>query len=220
MRSHVEAVGTFRLVLTSCFVLDLENTIYVPSFFRNLVSIAKLVPFDFDFNFIGNNVSLLKNNIVVGHNFLSYGLYKLILDIGVKNNLLTLHDDIGIKCCIINENSSMLWHRRLEHIFKERITRLVKDGVLHTLDFVDFDTCVDCIKDKQTNVSTKGAKRSLETLEIIHIDLCGPFTPPCLNSQRYFISFIDDHTRYMYFYLLFEKAEALDAFKVYKVEVE
>ena len=53
MRSHVEAVGTFRLVLKSGFVLDLENTVYVPSFSRNLVSIAKLIPFGFDFNFTG-----------------------------------------------------------------------------------------------------------------------------------------------------------------------
>ena len=36
--SHVEAVGTYRLVLRSGFVLDLERTFYVPSFSRNLIS--------------------------------------------------------------------------------------------------------------------------------------------------------------------------------------
>ena len=35
-----------------------------------------------------------------------------------------------------------------------------------------------------------------------------------------FISFIDDHTRYMYLYLLYDKAKALEAFKTYKAEVE
>ena len=88
--------------------------------FLETYSIAKLVPFGFGFNFTGNNVSLLKNNTVVGHVFLSDGLYKLILDPGFKNNLLTLHDDIGIKRCNINENSSMLWHRRLGHSSKKR----------------------------------------------------------------------------------------------------
>ena len=57
-------------------------------------------------------------------------------------------------------------------------------------------------------------------LEIIHTDICGPFATPCLNGQRYFISFIDDHTRYMSLYLLYDKVEALDAFKTYKAEVE
>jgi len=55
---------------------------------------------------------------------------------------------------------------------------------------------------------------------IIHTDIWGPFTTPCMNGQEYFITFIDDFTRYMYLYLLKDKSEALDAFKVYKAEVE
>ena len=96
----------------------------------------------------------------------------------------------------------------------------MKDGVIQTLDFTDFDTCLGCIKGKQTNKSSKGAKRSDTQLKIIHTDICGPFTTQCLNGQRYFITFIDDFTRYMYLYLLNDKSEALDAFKVYKAEVE
>lgn len=66
----------------------------------------------------------------------------------------------------------MLCHRRLGHISIERIKQLVNKGVLSTLDFVDFETCVDCIKDKQTNKSKEGAKRSSNLLEIIHTDIC------------------------------------------------
>ena len=162
----------------------------------------------------------MKNNAIIGNAFLTDGLYKFDLDLSYENSLLTLHSGIGIKRSFTNENSSMLWHRRLRHISMERIKRLVKDGVLNSLDFTDFGTCVDCIKGKQTNKSTKGAKRSSNILKIIHTVLCGPFTPPCFNGQRYFVSFIDDHTRYMYLYLLFDKAEALDVFKAYKAEVE
>jgi len=118
----------------------------------------------------------------------------------------------------MNENSALLWYRRLIHISIKRIKRLVNDGVLKTLDFTDFGTCVDCIKGKQTKKTTKGARKSSEILEIIHTDICGPFPTPCLNDQRYFISFIDDHTRYMYLYFLNDKAEALNAFKTYKVK--
>ena len=39
-------------------------------------------------------------------------------------------------------------------------------------------------------------------------------------SKKYFITFIDDYSRYMYVYLVHNKYEALDAFKVFKVEVE
>ena len=40
------------------------------------------------------------------------------------------------------------------------------------------------------------------------------------NSLKYFITFIDDYSRYMYLYLLHYKNEALDAFKVFKAKVE
>ena len=37
MPSHVEAVGTCKLVLSSGFILQLEKTFYIPSFARNLI---------------------------------------------------------------------------------------------------------------------------------------------------------------------------------------
>ena len=55
-------------------------------------------------------------------------------------------------------------------------------------------------------------------MEIIHTNICSPD----LDSfgQKYFITFIDDYSRYMHLYLLHNKSEALDAFKVFKAEVE
>ena len=40
------------------------------------------------------------------------------------------------------------------------------------------------------------------------------------HGQKYFITFIDDYLRFMYLYMLHNKNETLDAFKVFKVEVE
>ena len=148
-----------------------------------------------------------------------HGLYCLSLDPKCAHSLTTTHNNIN-NISVLKNHSSSLWHRRLGHISIERLKRLVKDGVIQTLDFTDFDTCLGCIKGKQTNKSNKGAKRSDTKLKIIHTDICGPFTTQCLNGQRYFITFIDDFTRYMYLYPLNDKSEALDAFKVYKAEVE
>ena len=39
-------------------------------------------------------------------------------------------------------------------------------------------------------------------------------------GQKYFITFIDDCSRYMYLYMLHNKTETLEAFKVFKAEVE
>jgi len=47
--------------------------------------------------------------------------------------------------------SSVLWHKRLGHIFINKIKRSVNDGVLEALEFTPFSTHVDYIKEKQTN---------------------------------------------------------------------
>ena len=51
-------------------------------------------------------------------------------------------------------------------------------------------------------------------------NICGPFTPSTLGGYKYFITFIDDFSRYGYIFLIHEKSEALDMFKIYKTEIE
>ena len=82
---------------------------------------------------------------------------------------------IGVKHKLTIKNSVSLWHKRLGHISKRRIERLVSDDILDSLDFLDFDMCVNCIKGKQTNVRRFGANKSIDILELIHTNICVPF---------------------------------------------
>ena len=150
---------------------------------------------------------------LIGKGILSNDLFSINLQYNV-----VLHTHIGNKRCIMNKDSSILWHRRLGHISIDRIKRLVNDKVLNTLDFANFDTCIHCIKGKQTTKFKKGAKRSTNVLEIIHLDICYPDMDA--HGPKYFISFIEDCSQYMYLYMFHNKYEALNAFKVFKVEVE
>ena len=77
------------------------------------------------------------------------GLYSLHWQDNNAYNSLSL--TTGIKKNVMNEESFLLWHRRLGHISIQRSKRLVNEGVLSTLDFTNFETCLDCIKGKQTN---------------------------------------------------------------------
>ena len=40
------------------------------------------------------------------------------------------------------------------------------------------------------------------------------------NGHKYFITFIDDYSRYGYLFLIHEKSQSLDVFKSFKAEVE
>jgi len=96
----------------------------------------------------------------------------------------------------------------------------VLDEILEPLDLSDFKVCVECIKGKWTNIRKLGVERAKDILELIHTDICGPFPTPSWNGQQYFISFIDDYSRYGYLYLIHEKSQSLDIFNCFKAEVE
>nr|GEW04356.1 putative zinc finger, CCHC-type [Tanacetum cinerariifolium] len=72
---------------------------------------------------------------------------------------------------------------------------------------------------KMTKGNKKGATRSTRLLELIYMDICGPF-PLGIGGHKSFITFIDDYSRYMYLFLINEKSESLEMFKTFKAEVK
>ena len=125
--SHVEMVETCKLVLRFGFVLDLERTFFVPSFFRNLILVSRLLPYGFGFKFVDISFHLIKDNVVVGDGILDNGIFKLYLNQSFNHSLIIMHGNVGIKRGVINEKSSILWHKRLCRISIERIKRLIND---------------------------------------------------------------------------------------------
>ena len=53
----------------------------------------------------------------------------------------TVNNVSSTKRLRLNEKSYILWHKRLGHIFRQRMERLIKDEILPYLDFSVFDTC-------------------------------------------------------------------------------
>ena len=60
--------------------------------------------------------------------------------------VLTLHHNVSTKCSLVNKWSVFLWHKRLCHISKEMMERLIKNQILPDLDFTYLNICVNCIK--------------------------------------------------------------------------
>ena len=55
---------------------------------------------------------------------------------------------------------------------------------------------------------------------MIHSDICDLKFAPTRGGNKYFITFVDDSTKYCYVYLLKSKDEDLEKFILYKTEVE
>ena len=75
--------------------------------------------------------------------------------------------------------------------------------------------CHSCVQSKQPQKPHKAVEeRNLAPLELIHSDLCEMNSVLTKGGKRYFMTLIDDATRFCYVYLLKTKDEALDYFKL------
>ena len=118
-------------------------------------------------------------------------------------------------------NQTYLWHLRLGHINLKRISRMVHNGPLGSLELEALPVCESRLEGKMTRrpFMAKGY-RAKEQLELVHSDLCGPMTIQTRGGFEYFITFIDDYSRYGYIYLMRRKSEAFEKFKEYRTKME
>ena len=87
----IEVIVTLRLILDTGFIMDLVDTIYVPVFTRNLISVPKPDSYSYELKFGNNGISLFYNSCLVGSST-SYGnLYSLNLDCKYSQLLLSYH---------------------------------------------------------------------------------------------------------------------------------
>ena len=76
------------------------------------------------------------------------------------------------------------------------------------------------VKSKMIKKSFYSVKRSSNLLDLVHSDLCELNDMLTRGGNRYFLTFIDDCFRFTYVFLLKNKSETFNAFKVYKIGVE
>ncbi|KAG9450658.1 hypothetical protein H6P81_010623 [Aristolochia fimbriata] len=82
--------------------------------------------------------------------------------------------------------------------------------------------CEWCMKGKQHRLPFEAghSQRARRPLELVHTDIAGPFEVTSLGGNRYYLTFIDDFSRYTWVYFLKEKSEALNKLKEFKALAE
>ncbi|KAK8681085.1 hypothetical protein V6N13_053492 [Hibiscus sabdariffa] len=208
------AVGTYVLSLPSGLILNLENCYFVPSLTKNIIYVSCLDKIGFEIIIKNNSCSFFYDNLFYGSAQLINGLYIL--------NQENMIFNINTRRLKTNDsNQTYLWHCRLGHISKRRISKLYKDGLLDPFVFEQFDVCESCLLGKMTKAPFSGkGERASDLLGLIHSDACGPMNTQARGGYQYFITFTDDFSRYGYIYLMRHKSESLEKFKEFKNEVQ
>ena len=118
-------------------------------------------------------------------------------------------------------NQKYLWHHRLGHIGEDRINKLKKNEILGSLHPESYPACESYLRGKIAKLPFVGhEKRVIESLALIHTDVYGPFDVQARDGYSYFITFINDLSKYGYMYLVKHKSEAFKKFKKFRYEVE
>lgn len=108
-----------------------------------------------------------------------------------------------------------LLHRRLGHLGETSIKTLIRYKAIEGLPAVytpppaPFQTvCVPCIQGKlQASPHPLLRRRASRPLERVHVDLVGPL-PKSVKGHRYWLTIVDDHSRYGWTILLHTKDQA------------
>jgi hypothetical protein len=160
--------------------------------------------------FESNKCILSKYGSFVGKDCESGGLFHI-----------SLHDVCNKSVNNVISNESYIWHSRLCHINFGYVSQLANLNLIPKFDLVRGSKCQVCVQSKQPRKPCKATEaRNLAPLDLVHSDLCEMNGILTKGGKQYFITFIDDSTRFCYVYLLKSKDEALYYFKTYKAEVE
>ena len=153
---------------------------------------------------------------------------ELIATCQLDTNLYKLGDSINLNPitamhALTFTSKADLWHLRSGHINQRRLREIqsMSKGI-DSFNVNEINSCIPCMQGKQHKIKFPKEKenRTTEILELVHTDICGPLQTPTHSGFTYFITFIDDLTRYTHVFLMRRKSEAFTKFLEYKTFVE
>ena len=192
--------------------VELAEVLFVPDLAKNLLSISAIVK---------RNLSVVFNEdkcLILNSDGETSGL-------GRKDRKLFILDCLPMNELAHEANSAadslQLWHQRFGHLGVKNLKTLQDEELVEGLKFndsKDMQFCEACVEGKQTrNSFPKGqATHATELLEIVHSDVCGPMQTTSLGGHRYFVTFIDDKSRFTAIYFVKNKDEVLQKFKEFE----
>jgi Reverse transcriptase (RNA-dependent DNA polymerase)/gag-polypeptide of LTR copia-type/Integrase core domain/GAG-pre-integrase domain len=203
----------------------LQNVLHVPDLQHNLLSIRALtkngtLQLLFDENMC--TVSLT-DIAVLFQAFESndlYWVYSTAAPTPAKSNLhanaayVTVHEEM------------QLWHRRFAHLGWDGLGKLIDgdlvsgivmkrgEATVDAMTKIGRPVCEPCLKAKQSREPFRSSSSvSTAVLDLVHMDLCGPYQEESLGGSRYTATFLDDFSKFSVVRTLSHKSDVTAAIK-------
>ncbi|WZZ44938.1 hypothetical protein YC2023_041197 [Brassica napus] len=203
-RIPIEGVGKLKL-----FDKD-SDAFYMPQFASNLLSVRKAtIDLGCQVVFRPDDVEFqdLKTGRVIGRGVSKNNLYQL--------QLAKISKPFDSMCLssTYEKIDSITWHARLGHPHARAIELIIPNMSFRHLE------CEACILGKHCRTVFPTSETTYEhCFDLVHSDV---WTAPCLSrdSQKYFVTFIDEKSKYTWLTLLPSKDRVLEAFMNFQAYV-
>ena len=218
-KSSVHAVGrgSIKLMLSvagrarPCI---LSNVVFAPKMGYNMLSVPIMSRSGHKTVFEENTCSITKCGKILAQGKLRHGLYCLL----TNTDAAAQHHPLAVSLTA----DLNLWHRRMSHVHADGIRDMIRRGVVEGIKVdlkTDIKRCTACVYGKSTRapIPQSGGARATNILDLVHTDVCGPFPVPSLGNSLYFVSFVDDRSRFAWVYPIQAKSDVFQTFKKWLV---
>jgi transposase InsO family protein len=187
--------------------LTLSDVLYLPEFPFNLLSVHKLtLALNCSVAFYPSHCEFqdLKTKRMIGGGFVKDGLYYF------------QPSSTSIPSALHSTNSPYQWHCRLGHPSSVNLKHLVP--TLPTFSNFNCETC-ELSKHHRATFKLRTDDPCLHPFELVHSDIWGPARTTGLCDARYFVTFIDDHSRLTWVYVLKDRSQLFSVFQSFYAEI-
>ncbi|XP_019257833.1 PREDICTED: uncharacterized protein LOC109236058 [Nicotiana attenuata] len=221
---------------------EISNVLYIPDFKFNLLSVSKLtkelkymVGFFPDFCIFQD----LFSGQVKGIGREEHGLYILRGSTSIANSSQPTNKCANTTNEVLAASASdasmfppasstssrthvssicSLWHKRLGHAPIDVIKKIEALNELAT--GVLSQPCTVCPVAKQTKMPFQLSNTTSKSIfELVHCDIWGPYRVPTHDGKRYFVTIVDDYSRFTWIFLLNCKSEAIVVLRDFLTQV-
>ncbi len=226
---HAVGIGTVDVSTThdgNVCEFSLQNVYHVPDLTNNFLSVSAMTRVgNVHAVFDDRGVKILDKETceVLGYGKLIGNVYLLSCDAIVTVNSLQNKGSCRRK---VSNNHLQLWHERLGHCGANRLKFAARRGLMTGMALGEITgeidpACEGCIKGKSIRGAFTEKKEisSKNVLDLVHTDVCGPFSTKSAGGAKYFVTFIDDFSRMRALFPLVSKRNVFDVLREYEAMV-
>jgi transposase InsO family protein len=210
----------------------LNEVLYVPDIAANLLSVAKMTEAGLHLSFHGQHCIIRSKlgAVIARAEKQDNRLYRILArarPTGMEAS--SKESDAALVAVTPHEECPpQIAHQRMGHLHFKGLQQLHSQQLATDIPWKAVgqqhaSACDSCRmgKSHRAAMPQAAAKHTTQALELVHTDICGPMRTASMHTKAvYFITFIDDHTRFAVLYAIRHKSEAFQCFLAYKAYAE